>query len=221
VRPDPRAPRENLRTGAWRLALALLLFWALGLGAVRTAHAQVHAVEVPQLRVERGDDGLYLSATVGFDLPPLVENALAKGIPLFFVAEAEVLRDRWYWSDQRVALAQRHMRLAYQPLTRRWRLNVSPVPIGNTSLGVTLGQNFDELSDALDAIKRLSRWRIAELPQVEAGRLEPGGRTQPAARTRRRAVGAPCNNHSRSARPRRTTSGIPSCARAPYAGWWA
>jgi hypothetical protein len=168
VRPDPRAPRGDLRTGAWRLVLALLLFWAVGLGAVRTAHAQVHAVEVPQLRVERGDDGLYLSATVGFDLPPLVENALAKGIPLFFVAEAEVLRDRWYWSDQRVALAQRHMRLAYQPLTRRWRLNVSPVPIGNASLGVTLGQNFDELSDALDAIKRLSRWRIAELSQVEA-----------------------------------------------------
>ncbi len=140
----------------------------MGLGLLSTAHAQVHAVEVPQLRVERGDDGLYLSATVGFDLPPLVESALAKGIPLFFVAEAEVLRDRWYWSDQRVALAQRHMRLAYQPLTRRWRLNVSPVPIGNANLGVTLGQNFDELSDALDAIKRLSRWRIADLPQVEA-----------------------------------------------------
>ncbi len=140
--------------------------WSAGLDA---AWAQSHAVDLSQLRLDRTDDGLYLSASVGFELPMLVENALLKGIPLFFVAEAEVLRERWYWSDQRVALSQRHMRLAYLPLTRRWRLNVSPVPIGNTSVGVALGQNFDELSEALDAIKRLSRWRIADAQQAESG----------------------------------------------------
>ena len=53
------------------------------------------------------------------------------------------------------------MRLAYQPLTRRWRLNVGPKPIGNIGLGVTLTQNFDSLADALAALQRFSRWRIA------------------------------------------------------------
>ena len=44
--------------------------------------------EVTQLRVERTDEGVLLSATVRFELPPVVEDALAKGIPMFFVAEA-------------------------------------------------------------------------------------------------------------------------------------
>ena len=69
-----------------------------------------------------------------FDLPPVVEDALAKGIPMYFVAEATIYRDRWYWNDKRVAYAARHMRLSYQPLTRRWRLQVSPRPIGNSGL---------------------------------------------------------------------------------------
>lgn len=138
----------------------------LALVVGRDAHAQARVVEVPQLQVERADDGLYLSATVDFDLPPLVEDALLKGIPVFFVAEAEVLRSRWYWADQRVTESDRHMRLAYQPLTRRWRLNVSSTPFSNVGLGVALSQNFDALGDALFALKRVSRWRIADLEQV-------------------------------------------------------
>ena len=47
---------------------------------------------------------------------------------MFFVAEAALYRDRWYWYDKQVARAPRHMRLSYQPLTRRWRLEVSPTP---------------------------------------------------------------------------------------------
>ena len=95
------------------------------------------------MRLEQADDGVYLSAQVQFDLPPLVEEVLDKGIAIFFVAEAEIFRERWYWTDRKVAQATRHMRLAYQPLTRRWRLNVSPVPITNAGFGVSLNQNFD------------------------------------------------------------------------------
>ena len=89
----------------------------------------------PQLRLERSDDGLLLTATVKFELPAAVEDALLKGIPMFFVAEADVFRDRWYWTDKKVARHARHMRLAYQPLTRRWRLNVAPAVISNAGPG--------------------------------------------------------------------------------------
>jgi hypothetical protein len=139
---------------------------ALGLCASGGTFAQSVTVDVPQLRIERADDGVYLSATVDFDLPPLVKDALTKGIPVFFVTEAEVLRHRWYWADERVTEASRHMRLAYQPLTRRWRLNVSPHPFGDVGLGVSLSQNFDDLNDALSALKRVNRWRIADRDQV-------------------------------------------------------
>ncbi|MBS0317254.1 MAG: DUF4390 domain-containing protein, partial [Proteobacteria bacterium] len=87
----------------------------------------------------------------------------------FFVAEADLMRHRWYWADQRVAHVERHMRLAYQPLTRRWRLNVSPQPISDVGLGVTLNQNFDNLADALAAIQRFSHWKIADASAIEPG----------------------------------------------------
>jgi hypothetical protein len=126
------------------------------------------APEVGELRLERATDGLYLSASLQFALPELAEDALYKGIPMFFVAEAEVMRDRWYWSDRQVAEAKRYLRLSYQPLTRRWRLNVSAVPFTNSGLGVVLGQTFDDYSDALSAIQRISRWKIAESEVIEA-----------------------------------------------------
>ena len=157
--PDAR------RRALLRLAPALLL--AAAAGAV---HADVYPIDVPQLRLERSDDGLYLWATIGFDLPPLVEDALMRGVALFFVAQAEVMRQRWYWADDRVAMVQRHMRLVYQPLTRRFRLNISPTPF-STGLGVSLSQNFDELSEALDAVRRIARWRIADVAP-----LDPAGR---------------------------------------------
>jgi len=122
---------------------------------------------IGQMRLEQADDGVYLSAAVQFELPSLVEEVLDKGIAIYFVAEAEIFQERWYWTDRKVAQVQRHMRLAYQPLTRRWRLNVSPVPItGAVGLGISLNQNFDTLSDALDAIKRIGRLRLGDAAEI-------------------------------------------------------
>ena len=59
------------------------------------------------------------------------------------------------------------MRLAYQPLTRRWRLNVASGQITNAGLGLALNQNFDTLPDALAAVQRLSRWKIAEVSDID------------------------------------------------------
>lgn len=130
---------------------------------------QVSTVDGGELRLESSEDGLYLSTTLQFDVPELAEQALNKGIPMFFVADAVVLRDRWYWADRQVAETARYFRLSYQPLTRRWRLNVSAVPFFNSGLGVVLGQNFDSYADALAAIQRISRWKIAESDAIDAG----------------------------------------------------
>jgi hypothetical protein len=140
---------------AW---LSLLLCLALALGGA--ARAEGTPTEVSPLRLERSDTGLLLSASVEFELPTVIEDALQKGIPMYFVAEAVLLRDRWYWYDKEVATAARHMRLSYQPLTRRWRLVISPTPIGTS--GVALGQTFETRDEALAVVKRVSHWKIAE-----------------------------------------------------------
>jgi hypothetical protein len=81
------------------------------------------------------------------------------------VAEASIYRDRWYWYDKRVSYSARHMRLAFQPLTRRWRLQVSSRPIGSS--GMVLGQVFDSQEEAVAAIQRISRWRIADAADID------------------------------------------------------
>ena len=156
------AKRPRLRA-LWFMALllaALLLVFPLAraAGAANAASAQL-----TQLRTQSADDGIYLSANVGFELPNVVEDALLKGIPMFFVLEVEVLRNRWYWTDQRVAAASRTIRLAYQPLTRRWRVNIGSGIIGSaSSLRATFNQNYDTLDEALSAVQRVARWKVAE-----------------------------------------------------------
>jgi len=102
------------------------------------------------------------------ELGAAVEDALMKGLAVHFVAEAEVMRDRWYWTDRKVGAATRYYRLAFQPLTRRWRLNVSQEPISGTGLAGSISQNFDSLPEALDVIRRQSGWKVAEMPDTEA-----------------------------------------------------
>ncbi len=131
--------------------------------------AQSPAAEITQFQLERSEEGVLLSAAVRFDLPQVIEEALLKGIPMFFVSEAVLYRDRWYWYDREISHVRRHMRLSYQPLTRRWRLTISPTVIGNS--GVALGQSFDSQEEAMAAVQRFSRWKIAE-----AGEISPDER---------------------------------------------
>ena len=125
--------------------------------------AAADAAELTQWKVDRTEDGVYLSAVVQFELTAVVEDALLKGIPMFFVAEADIYQTRWYWVDRRATTATRTIRLAFQPLTRRWRVNIFSGLINNTAgLRATLNQNYDTLPEALYAVQRLSRWKIAD-----------------------------------------------------------
>jgi hypothetical protein len=125
-------------------------------------------VEVAQIQVDRQPEGLYLSASLQFELPFVVEEALLKGVPMYFVAEADLYRARWYWADKKLLTAERHMRLAYHPLTRRWRTNVASGPLSSVSLGLTLNQTHETFGEAVTALRRIARWKIAEAADVDA-----------------------------------------------------
>ncbi len=144
-------------------ALCLLFFQA------SSAQAQAGPAEVSQLRLERSDEGVFLSAQVHFELSAVVEDALLKGIPVYFVAEAQLLRDRWYWTDKKLASATRRIRLSYHPLTRRWRVSVMQGGSVGGTAGVALSQNFESLREAItsSSLSRLSRWKIADASDVD------------------------------------------------------
>lgn len=141
------------RARRWLITACLL-----GLGLLAKAQG---AVDLASFELERGSEELSLSAQLQFELSSTVEEALLKGIPMVFVAEADVLRERWYWYDKTVVSSTRQFRLAFLPLTRRWRLTTSSGASNATGQGLALNQSFDSLAQALAAIKRISRWRIA------------------------------------------------------------
>lgn len=136
----PRAAQGVAR--GWLLALACALAAA--------GPACADGLELSALTLARGEEGLLLDYQARVELPRAVEDALFKGVPLYFEARAEVFRKRWYWRDDRIARAVRGWRLTWQPLTRRYRINYG-----------SLSQNYDTLADALGAIQRATRWRIA------------------------------------------------------------
>jgi hypothetical protein len=123
-------------------------------------------VELQALSLERQEGAMVMSGNWRFDLPTALEDALLKGITLYFVTEVDVHQERWYVYNQRVAHAERHVRLFYQPLTRRWRVHVSPQPINTSGLGVSIGQSYDSAEEALSAVRRIVQWRVANIADV-------------------------------------------------------
>lgn len=129
--------------------------------------ADAGSVEITQLTVERSDEGVFVNANLRIELPSVVQDALIKGIPIHFVVEADLFRERWYWADRKVASGVRHLRVTYQALSRRWRLQTSPQPIGNAGQGVAVAQQFDSLDELLTSLQRIHRWQIGSAEDVD------------------------------------------------------
>ena len=155
----------------WKSALFKRLLGRLFLPILLTlfavaSQAQTQA-EIPILRAERSGNEVFVSANVSVELPTIVEDALLKGVPMFFMLEADLYLDRWYWYDKRISGAQRQLRLAYQPLTRRWRVTQSLGMGSDSSQGLSLNQSYESLAEALSMVRQASKWKVAELADTD------------------------------------------------------
>lgn len=155
MHPPPVRRRTPLGPQAPALGQALLalLLW---LAALFSGPAAAQGVELATLKTLRAEGALNLEFAVRITLPRPVEEALSRGIPVYFVAEATLYRNRWYWRDERIARVSRSWRIAYQPLTGSWR-----VALGG------LNQNHATLAEALAAVSSSSGWKLAELSQLD------------------------------------------------------
>ena len=158
-RPRHTTPQGAGRVpGAWwsRLQAGLRAGWlAMALVLASTA-ALSQGVELLTLRAARVEADLQMEFAARVALPRAVEDALQKGVPIYFVAEATLQRNRWYWRDERIVRVTRSWRLALQPLTGAWRV----------SLG-GLHQSYASLEEALAAVSRSGGWKL-----IEADRLD-------------------------------------------------
>jgi len=149
-----RLCRNIVRPGL-RLLLALAL---VGL-FVMSRLAWAGTIEPITAKLTSSEDAYVLSAEFGVDLGSHFEDAVSRGVPLYFVLELELTRNRWYWPSEHVAGRSLSYRLAYIPLTRQYRL----------SSGGTLHQNFSTLEDALRVLGRVAALPIAERNALKIG----------------------------------------------------
>ena len=136
------------------LGMVLVLSALLEAPAVRAVEPELTAFDLVH-----NEEGLLLSYNVNLELSRSVDDALSKAVPLFFVAEAEVFRNRFYWRDQRVGYAVRRWRIVFQPLTSTYRVTFDG----------GLSQNYTTRAEAFAAIGRSARWKVAEAAQVDDG----------------------------------------------------
>jgi len=122
-----------------------------------TAYAEGIYVNKAELRM--GDDGYHLSASYDIGLTQVMQQALSRGIPLYFVGEFSLTRPRWYWMNEEVFQGEQTIKLSYNVLTRQYRISRG-----------ALFQNFASLDDALNILARQNSPVIsAELLKKEEG----------------------------------------------------
>jgi hypothetical protein len=151
------APGSTGRRRALRaLALAPLAcasaFWPWPAAA-----ADGISVADARLAAAGGGAGVELDAQFDFELPFALEDAVNRGIALYFVVEFELYRRRWYWFDRRLVAAAITYRLSYSPLTRQYRLARG-----------ALALSFDSLNEALGPLRRVRNWRVIEPGVIKA-----------------------------------------------------
>ena len=142
-----------------RLTLALALVATLWgqMPAARAADPAEPSAQ-PRLELNAEGDGWLLSADFDVPLTRSLDDAVRRGVPLYFVLEFELIRPRWWWADERVVERSVVYRLGYHALTRQFRLGFD---------GLT--QTFDSLEEATRAMATVRHWRV-----VDASRIAPG-----------------------------------------------
>jgi len=123
----------------------------LALAAAFAFAARADDVEVREANLRAADEGLVLNAEFAFDFNARLADAVANGVPLYFVIEFELTRPRWYWLDERTASKRQQVRLSYHALSRHYRLSTG-----------LLQQNFDTLESALAVLRRVNNWLVVD-----------------------------------------------------------
>ena len=132
-----------------------ILYCLLALSLFSSA-ASAEGIKIQSAELERVDSDWLLNATFKIDLTPGLEDAVQKGVVLFFQAEFDLTRSRWYWFDEKPAIAQRQTRLFYQPLTQQYRI---------ASEGFSFSAKT--IFEALQAVGSIGGWRVIDNNQID------------------------------------------------------
>lgn len=128
----------------------VVLLAALWLVLAPAPAARAEGIEVQKAALIPAEEGLVLEAEFSIALTPTLEDALSKGVPLYFSLEFELIRPRWYWFNEKVASHRQQYRLSYNALARQYRVGLGK-----------LYQNFASLPEAIAFLNRVRLREVA------------------------------------------------------------
>ena len=134
-----------------KLLVALVCGVALAAAFAASSAARADEIEVVDARLTAGEDVVLLSADFAFDLNPRLVEAVANGVPLYFVVEFELTRRRWWWFDEQAVAKRMQLRLSYHALSRYYRLSTG-----------LLQQNYSTLEEVLNVLRRVRNWPVVD-----------------------------------------------------------
>lgn len=113
--------------------------------------ALADGIEVRSVNVSQEEAGWIVSADFDVQFGSGIEEAVNRGVPLYFVVEFEMARPRWYWFDEKPVVAARTYKVSYTPLLRQYRVSVG-----------SAYQNFTRFDEVTRALSRLRGWHVAD-----------------------------------------------------------
>jgi len=141
----------SARHGGPRLAAVLTAVIALALAILLPSVAHAEGIETNGARLVASEDGYRVEAEFDIRFNPGLEEAVNRGVALYFVVEFSLSKPRWYWFDEKPVQLSQTYKITYTPLLRQYRLSSG-----------SAYQNFTRLDDLLRALSRLRGWTIAE-----------------------------------------------------------
>lgn len=136
-----------------------ILLCLMAMSIVSTAVC-AEGIKIKSFEMERVDNDWLLNASFQIELSPGLEEAVQKGVVLYFQTEFDLTRSRWYWFDEKPAVVQRQARLSYQPITQQYRI---------ASEGFTFSAKT--ISEALQAVGSVGGWRVIDNSQLDPSKL--------------------------------------------------
>ena len=148
--------------------LASKLLWVLAILALLTPafSAMAEGIVVKNTELVNAEEGASLNANIEVTLGQTLEDALKKGVPLYFQLEFELSRPRFawfpYWPYETVISAQRRYKLSYNALLRQFQVGIETPSASQEGVVRGIGQNFSSLSQALSYMGHLHGWQVSE-----------------------------------------------------------
>ena len=141
-----RSPRGMSRRAGLRASMLVLMLAAFVFPAFAS-----EGIAVKSATLEQADDGWRVGAEFDIQFSPRLEEAVNRGVPLYFVVEFELSRPRWYWFDEKPVQVSQTYKISYTPLLRQYRLSV-----GNNY------QNFTRFEEVTRVLSRLRDLQVAD-----------------------------------------------------------